>query len=426
MRLEIKDVFDYYYWEEEELLFAMVLSKKKERLLVGTKKGILEHFGMNDEVTASPPIERRKDKKQDSPFDVVWKDITQMAKETVLEGIGSATRREQERIRSRAEAFVPFVCDRSFELGHFLIRFERDEGREWETAIMSLSTALQGDKDVSECEEGRAKAFLKRKWKSYDPVCQFAALRIWMDYCAVRRIREAEAAALLPRRVSGYPEQVKRFTESSMKLVEAFFQSMEEEPPFTSRRIEIGAPLLRLPAEFGGIEDELRIWILEEMDLQCVMLWDTFYPLKLYYSQKMNEYGMRVGKCIECKEYFVAKSGKQKACGSKCAQIRKQHTSAQYRNEGAKGAMAKLRNNEYQFWYNRIRKAESISEFPPQRLEEMKAEFARFKREFQAKKKQLNQKELSQLDFNNWIAQQENIASGLMGNYEGRYVKKQG
>ena len=420
-----EDVFEYHYWEDEELLFAMVLDRKKERVLVGSERGILEHLRNDGAVQKVFSVERRKEREREAALVVAGRDLMQTVREIPQIGFRAATRKEQDRIRFRAEAYIPLVCDRSFKIGHFLTSFEWDLNREWEGVVACLSAALQGSRSTMERDEEQAKGTLRKKWKSNDPVCQFTALRIWMDYCAVRRLREEEETALVFHGSGDdYLQKVKGFADRSMKLVEAFFQPFPQEEPFGSKKLEVTAPLLRLPADTGEMEGKLRILLVKGTEIQCVLLDETFYLLKTYYAQKMNEYGVRIGKCLQCGGYFADPTGKRKTCGPRCAQGRKRDTTHAYRTEGGRSTLAKKRSSEYQFWYNRIRKAESIEGFPPDWLEELKSAFEAYKVGFQKQKKKLKKGEIAIQDLNNWVEQQKSIAINLMGEYEGRCQKK--
>lgn len=415
MKEWMKDPFSRYHWIGTELVFAMILGREKERILVGTKAGIAAHWAAKKEIPSG--VELPRDDGRESwagAMMSMWTGMTRTLLDTMTLGLHEQAGEERE------EGEIPLVCDRTFELGHFLLAFEKDPHREWEQAVERLQAALKRRGRAALAEEERARTFLLEKWRSKDPVCQFASLKIWQDYCAVRRVKTVGEQALIPYEAKELPGMIEQFSRSAKKLVDAFRQNPGAEPSVITRVLERNDPILRLPSMGKIMEDELRVWAVDGMDFGCVLLNGSFYPLKLHYRLKMNEYGVKFSRCIVCGRVFATDTRKRETCGSACAKLRKETTTGRYREKNRDDVIELMRNRAYQHWYNRIRKAKQIHDFPARQLEELEAAFAVFKGELRANKKKAVEKKIFPADFNDWLVEQEELASRLMGKYEQR------
>ena len=424
----IKNPFNHYDWIETELIFAMVFGNKKERILVGTKEGIISRLRQKGEATpfvcASDDIVCREDSNGLDVLKTTASDIAKMVTDTLSVGIAAATKNEQERIYHRAQKELPLVCDRSFDLGYLLLKFERDPQKKWNSVVEDLAAALNQKGRRAEEREKRAKEFLQCRWDTKDPVCRFAALKIWQDYCAVRRVKVAGEQSLVPYKSVELPHLIDSFSFSARHLCDAFWQLPDAEPSVRSAKIEWNDPILRLPPMQKTGENELRVWTIDGANFEIIVMSGSFYPLKKYCRLKMNDCGVKFNRCIVCGEFFTTNTRKQETCGKTCAKLRKLQTTARYRKNSKDDEVELLRNQAYQYWYNRVRKAKQIKNFPEEQMDKLLDGFEAFKLELRVNKKRATEKTITRKEFSDWVFAQENQARELMGEYEGRWTKQ--
>ena len=425
MRTTIKNPFEHYDWTNSELHFAMVFTGKKERILVGTKEGILAHLQQRGKIESHEELfddmVQREEKSGVEIAKTIVRDIGKTVMDTMSSNIVAATKEEQKRIYSRAERELPMVCDRSYDLGHFLLGFERDPEKKWDEAINNLTAALKLSGKRSREYEAQAKEFLQNRWDTRDPVCRFAALKIWQDYCAVRRIKAAGEEALIPYRPDELPRQIGTFSFSAKRLADCFWQRPDAEPNVRGGSIAWNDPILRLPPMLKNAEDELHIWTIDRANFEIIVLARSFYPLKQYYRVKMNNQKMKFARCIVCGNFFATNTRKQETCGKVCAKLRKAKTTARYHEQSKGDEVELVCKQAYQYWYNRVQKAKQIGEFPKEQMDALLVGFESFKRERKIYKKRVTQKSISMKEFRSWILTQENLASEIMGKYDERW-----
>lgn len=117
------------------------------------------------------------------------------------------------------------------------------------------------------------------------------------------------------------------------------------------------------------------LWNPPFLPTECVLLENSFVPLKHYYRNYMNTHNLKFNTCPVCGRVFVTNTLKKKFCSTGCTDIQGRITKAEYDERTRKDALESTYKKHYQFWHNRIVKAQNIPEFPADRLEKMKVEF---------------------------------------------------
>ena len=376
---------------------VLILSKKKERILVGTAAAIKGHLRTPEASDFLPvPIPAR------TTVDVVQNALhaTQSVFESGLtETLKKVnTNHDLEEITYGPELF----CDCTYDLGHLLQSFEYDSENRWTHAIDLLSSVLYEThhKKLNTFVE-EAKNILLEKWNTNDPICRYVSLRIWQEY------------------LTGAGD----FKKAMPNLIKAFSIPPQPLEP-TRKAISRHAPFLRLPYRLSIEEEQIKLWIPSDLDFEGIVVENSLFPLKLYYQRFLNENHLKYSLCIVCGKVFLTNTNKQKLCSSTCETARKKLIKARYDDKARANSLEVECKRHYQFWYNRIKKAQGIPGFPQDRLEEMERAFAVYR------KQSLEQKHLSMhtskpiVTFRDWAYQQEHIILALMGEYEARIQQK--
>ena len=229
----LENPFDYLNWIDNELLFAVILTKKKERILVGTKTGIMEHWARKDDSKENAGLLSAYNfecVRDCLPEEKTIKKVERFFVDFAVDGLMTAARNVGERQRYEDSVQIPLVNDRTYPIGHLLLEFERDYDKEWNKTISKLAGAMKiGKKKGASVEE--AKDFLLEKWRSKDPVCQYTALSIWKKFCQTTDT-----------------EVFERFAH---RLADSFWQNPSATPTLKRKKIAYDDPILRLGVNMG-------------------------------------------------------------------------------------------------------------------------------------------------------------------------------
>lgn len=400
-----KDPFSYDQWTDYTPVFAMIISEKSERILIGTKPGIAAYLAEKQKgVKGRSLIDTHNFTCQAEISDTgILSKIIKVAETAIIENPVKAIKEQREQRKYESRVQIPFLLDRKYELGHFLLEFEKDPNKEWVYVVEYLDEALKSKKKDAEKKIEAAKEFLRKKWNSKDPVCQYAAITIWRNFCLAR-----EGRAI--------------FKPAAEKLVEAFWQNPNAEPTIERGAISQNNPLLRLPVTRGLVDDELRLWNLEGVEFECVVLNSSFYPLKMYYRRKLNEYHMKLRRCAVCNQFFLTRENHQKTCGDLCAEKRNRQVRREYKeelqNNVEREKLEREANRVKQKWQNNLKKVRKpIPDFPAADLEKLNTGFAKFKELLKKKKAQTLKGNMEASVLMDWLRSEEELVDEIMGQY---------
>ena len=409
--MRVKDPFQYYYWGYGKLEFAVVTHGKKERFLAGTKEGILARLKEEREIeitNALPSNELSLGAAAVKAAKTVMRLMVGVLVE--LDPVG-AIRSEEKQIRDEQRVEIPLLFDCRYDLGTFLLHFERDSEGKWGEAVACLAKALEcsfADKRHAEAET-KAVSFLRDRWNTWDPVCQFASLRIWRAYCDVREFK-----CMTANRQTSVHDMIKEFVLESENLIMPFRQQPNAVPSVQRGKFRANDPILRLPPMLHTWEDELRVWTTLDGGKECFVLSNSFYPIKLHIAAKMVEENVRYARCVECEKIFITSNGNEKLCGASCQNIRKRRTTAQYHKANKDNEVEREWERTRQQWHNCIKKARKIADFPPEQLNLIEEEF-KLCRKLNSQKKQLVECGKMTLDeYKRWCSGQRSHAMSFV------------
>ena len=290
-------------------------------------------------------------------------------------------------------------CDLVRPLGSFLAGFEHDKDHAWNRkAIMPLNNALKSYWiKLSEFEQTAAD-FLQSKFSTGDPVCMYAAFRIWNDYLRIKELyRDRDRA-----------QEVFMGTETI--LINNFFV----DPPLEYNQ-ETGK-LITHPCHihyYRGIrrsQAQLTLWYPARKDMtETAVTYFSFNPVIAYYSERLCDWGLCIRICKVCGKIFLAKNQRYEICSDTCRKKQSLQNKRDFDTRARENNYDLAYKNECQNWRNKINKAKKTPVFPADRLEEMQSAFTSFKTEALQRKAAVKNKTASPLEFTDWLYQQSHI-----------------
>ena len=404
----LENPFENRSWPAHEILFGMTLTGNRERILIGTRHAILARLKTQ---TISESISGEETQFSEDISEQRWfehlenrvHEISGYVIDAFVTNPLTAYRKMCFAKELDAIETLPLLCDCSYELGHFLLHFSYDQDDTWSQAIFFLNAAKKFPLKKKSLEKN-AIDILLQKWNTNDPVCQYTALRIWREYLISQD----------------------NWSDSAYSFVRVFHVPPSSLPIITKKHISADDPVLRLPNYLPIDDERLILWNPAFLPTECALLENSFVPLKHYYRNYMNTHNLKFNTCPVCGRVFVTNTLKKKFCSTGCADIQGRITKAEYDERTRKDALEVTYKKHYQFWHNRIVKAQNIPDFPADRLAKMILEFEKYK-EASKHQKELAKKCTQQAPatfFYNWAYQQEHIIVGLMGEYEARRPRK--
>lgn len=240
-------------------------------------------------------------------------------------------------------------------------------------------------------------SFLRQKYQTGDPVRQYAAFRIWEGYLVAREYRNRSAAC-------------DRFIESVSPFTLAFQTNTNAELEQRTGRSTPLDPSKRLPSQLLPEDARLDLWYPDyQTGMECVCVYASFYPVMIYYLNRLKDWGLYFRQCKVCNRFFLAKSRRYELCSEKCRKTQSLQNKREFDERARENNYDLLYKNECQNWRNKINKAKKTDGFPVERLEEMKNSFEIFKKEALQRKKLVCTGTIDPKEFMNWIYQQSSI-----------------
>lgn len=325
-------------------------------------------------------------------------------KERVLVG-----EEQQIRFRLQGSPDTDVLCDVTRPLGTFLSAFEHDPNGAWnQFGLSPLRQALHSNRWKQPDLEKTAGDFLKSKYDTGDPVCQYVAFRIWNGYLLAREpAKREEACELFIHKMNGFTAMF-----MGSPLIDFNGENWKAKPFSFRGRI------------FGSVPDEdtrLDLWYPDnERKIECAAAYASLYPLVIYYLNRLNDWGLFFRKCRVCERIFLAKSQRYDLCSDKCRKKQALENKREFDERARKNNYDLLYKNECQNWRNKINKAKKTSGFPAERLEEILAAFEIFKKEALRRKQAVKDKTASLTEYTDWLYEQRDVIVELTDFHSGQ------
>lgn len=295
--------------------------------------------------------------------------------------------------------------------GTFLIKFDDDhsEGK-WRNALLHLKEAqkvtlaqkigciLDSKSPVIQCEE-QAQAILQEKYDTGDPICQYVAIRIWYGYWRIRECRD--------------PYKVDTYFARMENIVRPFYR--EEIMLKEDRRVLPEDPIFRWPAVKASCDNRMMICNqrLKGAD-NYIVADDSLIPLKLYYTDSLIKWNLCIIQCKVCGKFFLGKSLHCKYCGETCRKAAQLMNRETRKGNKANKDIDQLCRNEYQYWYNRIRKAKGSTAWSEGELYDLESAFITFKDQKVLMRQKHKTQEISSQELVSWFLTQRDVIDAIM------------
>lgn len=342
-------------------------------------------------------------KRQEPILDQIILDLTldkQRMKERILIGSDLEIQR-----RLKGSRHTELLCDVTRPLGSFLIAFENGTLGDWnQFAISSLQNALNTNRWEQPKLEQTASDFLTKKYLTGNPVSMYAAFRIWNDYLKAREPRDRKTAC--ENFVYNVSQLIRSFHETSLLNLDS--------ETGKAKNLNIAH---RYFSDVPQEDTRLTLWFPDNnRSTECASVYSSFYPLIIYYLNRLNDWGLCFRQCKVCDKYFLAKSQRYELCSEKCKKAQALQNKRDFDARAKENNYDLLYKNECQNWRNKINKAKKTAGFPSDRLEEMQAAFTTFKKEALQRKKAVKEKTASPKEFMDWLYQQSAIIVSYLPN----------
>lgn len=307
---------------------------------------------------------------------------------------------EEYEIRSRLDGRKDsnVICDVTRPLGSFLIHFEHDEDGDWNlNGLMPLHDALNTNRWKQPVLEQQSSNFLSEKFLSGEPVKMYVAFRIWNEYLQARLPADRKSAC-------------ERFMNKMSKFTMGFRTNAPlqfDEETGIPRNLNLSHRFFsRIPNE----ETRLELWYPDKKrTTECVVAYDTFSPLIIYYLNRLQDWGLCFRKCKICGNIFLAKSQRYELCSDQCRKAQALQNKRDFDERARENNYDLLYKNECQNWRNKINKQKKKSDFPEERMEEINTAFDKFKKEALQRKNLVKTGKASPKEFTDWLYAQSTI-----------------
>lgn len=300
-------------------------------------------------------------------------------------------------------------CDVIRSAGSLLMSLDYDPMGEWNSALSYLDSAhelmkksiperaltmMNADPGVVEYET-KTQMFLQEKYATNDPICQYVAMRIWYRYWDIRE-SDREAFSFYFNRMAN--------------LIRPF---MREKRLLEETRVLPDSEIFRWPISMKDCDERKCLYNFKLNGVEeYIMIDDSLIPLKTHYVESLKTWKRCILQCRVCGRFFVADSMHYELCSASCRAVAKEESSARRASNKTSRYVESLCRNEYQYWYNRLRKAKTS--WPESQLEVLEAAMGRFQTEKVKKRQDYKRGEISIDELADWFLKQRKNVDEIM------------
>ena len=160
---------------------------------------------------------------------------------------------------------------------------------------------------------------------------------------------------------------------------------------------------------------KLEIWYPHgEVPFECAVVSGSLRPALIYYRQRILDAGMVMRTCNQCGRVFFAPDARSNLCSERCRKASKRAARKSFDRKSKEAEYEQAYKREYMFWYNRVKKLEK-NHVSREQLEKAQSALKQFRKEAGQRKKQIQNGELSTVQFMNWMIGQEAIIQEFCG-----------
>lgn len=305
----------------------------------------------------------------------------------------------------RAQVF----CDEIRPAGTLLMSLEYDPMGEWNTALSYLESAheilrksiperawsMRND-DLGVVEyETKTQTFLQDKFATNDPICQHVAMRMWYGYWDIRESN---------REVFSF------YYNRMANLIRPF---MRDKRVLEETRVLPDSEIFRWPLSMKDCDERKTLYNIKLNGAgEYILVDDSLIPLKTHYVDSLKTWKRCILQCRVCGRYFVADSMHYELCSASCRAVAREESGKRRASNKTSRHVESLCRNEYQYWYNRLRKARAS--WTESQLEVLEAAMGRFQTEKVKKRREYKKGEISIEELADWFMKQREIVDEIM------------
>lgn len=154
---------------------------------------------------------------------------------------------------------------------------------------------------------------------------------------------------------------------------------------------------------------KLELWYPHgEVPFECAVVSGSLRSALIYYRQRILDAGMVMRTCSQCGRVFFAPDSRSNLCSERCRKASKKAARKSFDSKSKEEEYEQAYKREYMFWYNRIKKLEK-NHASQEQIQRAKAALRQFRKEAGQHKKQIQNGDLSTVQFINWMIGQEPI-----------------
>lgn len=288
----------------------------------------------------------------------------------------------------------PLYLAQTRPLGAFWCEFGKTSADGWTEAVWALCGALSARRAEREAQEQKAAELLSQLTVGISAAL-YAAIQIWEMYLRCCRGRDKHKAETALR-------------DYAQMLILPFG---EYSPEMANWRRE--KPVVPI---WNHREDaKLELWYPHgEVPFECAVVRGSLRSSLIYYRQRILDAGMVMRTCSQCGRVFFAPDSRSNLCSERCRKVSKKAARKNFDSKSKEEEYEQAYKREYMFWYNRIKKLEK-NHAPQEQIQRAKAALRQFRKEAGQRKKQIQNGDLSTVQFINWMIGQEPIIQEICG-----------
>ena len=278
--------------------------------------------------------------------------------------------------------------DRTSPLGQLLFDFESESADDWIDKCISEMIQSYRKAFLRAKNTRPVKVFLQRKCDT-NSVCNYVAIQVWNWYLTY--LNENQGTTKLNVKTSSL---FKPFNHDS-----------------TKRLWELNYE------ELSASNDDLKleIWYPNKaIELECVIVRDSLYPLIYYYMKRFEEWNLYFRKCKVCDKYFVATNRKYELCGKKCRSIQNTQNKRVHDEKLRQEPSIVKYETEYGYWNYRMNKLCKELGDDSELLKSAEAVFVKFKVENKQWKSDVINEVKTNKEYTYWLLKQRDVIDDLM------------
>lgn len=316
-------------------------------------------------------------------------------------------------LRTGCSEGILFECSRPF--GSLLLDLEYDKECLWNIAISNLRDAYNLKYNVAEylherfsekkspkvCKE-TALSILQDKFTQDNPISKYAALKIWFSYQIAEQIKT--------------DQRLEYFVNSMLTLTRPL-QFEPKGPHEPNIKVLPGHVLLRWSTELSYADREMVIVKpYSKISDEYIIADLSLIPLKNYYIEKLQQWNKYLLQCKVCGTYFIASSLHYAYCSTTCRATARAELLKERAEIPSVKKLDQLCRNEYQYWYNRLRKIKESGKWSEEQILTYRQTMEKFQDEKTIKRQQYSRGDISYKELLDWFSAQREIADRFVEN----------